>query len=43
MRNIYTYRILFGYSKLEPVELDEMELEKYIEFVVGEVRKGSQR
>jgi hypothetical protein len=27
----------------EPVELDEMELEKYIEFVEGEVRKGSQR
>jgi Tfp pilus assembly PilM family ATPase len=26
----------------EPVELDEMELEKYIEFVVREVRKGSQ-
>jgi hypothetical protein len=26
----------------EPVELDEMELEKYIEFVVKEVRKGSQ-
>jgi hypothetical protein len=25
----------------EPVELDEMELEKYIEFVVREVRKGS--
>ena len=25
----------------EPVELDEMELEKYIEFVVNEVRKGS--
>jgi hypothetical protein len=25
----------------EPVELDETELEKYIEFVVGEVRKGS--
>jgi hypothetical protein len=26
----------------EPVELDEMELEKYIEFVVREVRRGSQ-
>ena len=26
----------------EPVDLDEMELEKYIEFVVKEVRKGSQ-
>jgi hypothetical protein len=26
----------------EPVKLDEMELEKYIEFVVREVRKGSQ-
>jgi hypothetical protein len=25
----------------EPVELDEMELEKYIEFVLREVRKGS--
>ena len=25
----------------EPVELDEKELEKYIEFVVREVRKGS--
>jgi hypothetical protein len=25
----------------EPVELDELELEKYIEFVVREVRKGS--
>jgi len=25
----------------EPVELDGTELEKYIEFVVGEVRKGS--
>jgi hypothetical protein len=25
----------------EPVELDELELEKYIEFVVKEVRKGS--
>jgi hypothetical protein len=25
----------------EPVELDEMELEKYIESVVREVRKGS--
>jgi hypothetical protein len=25
----------------EPVELDEIELEKYIEFVVEEVRKGS--
>lgn len=25
----------------EPVELDELELEKYIEFVVNEVRKGS--
>ena len=24
----------------EPVELDEIELEKYIEFVVKEVRKG---
>ena len=27
----------------EPVELDEMELEKYIEFVVREVRKGSKQ
>jgi hypothetical protein len=27
----------------EPVELDEMELEKYIEFVVKEVRKGSKQ
>ena len=26
----------------EPVELDEMELEKYIEFVVKEVRKTGQ-
>ena len=26
----------------EPVELDEMELEKYIEFVVREVRKTGQ-
>jgi HAMP domain-containing protein len=26
----------------EPVELDDTELEKYIEFVVREVRKGSQ-
>jgi hypothetical protein len=26
----------------EPVELDEKELEKYIEFVVREVRKGSE-
>jgi hypothetical protein len=25
----------------EPVDLDELELEKYIEFVVKEVRKGS--
>ena len=25
----------------EPVELDKMELEKYIEFVVREVRKAS--
>ena len=25
----------------EPVELDELELEKYIEFVVKEVRKAS--
>jgi glucose-6-phosphate-specific signal transduction histidine kinase len=25
----------------EPVELDELELEKYIEFVVNEVRRGS--
>jgi hypothetical protein len=25
----------------EPVELDELELEKYIEFVVNEVKKGS--
>jgi hypothetical protein len=27
----------------EPVELDELELEKYIEFVVKEVRKASKR
>jgi hypothetical protein len=27
----------------EPVELDEMELEKYIEFVVREVRKVSKQ
>jgi hypothetical protein len=27
----------------EPVELDEMELEKYIEFAVREVRKGSKK
>jgi hypothetical protein len=26
---------------VKPVELDKMELEKYIEFVVKEVRKGS--
>jgi hypothetical protein len=26
----------------EPVELDDVELEKYIEFVVRDVRKGSQ-
>jgi hypothetical protein len=25
----------------EPVELDDLELEKYIEFVVREVRKGA--
>jgi glucose-6-phosphate-specific signal transduction histidine kinase len=28
---------------LRSVELDEIELEKYIEFVVKEVRKGSQQ
>ena len=27
----------------EPVELDELELEKYIEFVVKEVRNASRR
>jgi hypothetical protein len=27
----------------EPVELDELELEKYIEFVVKEIRKTGQR
>ncbi len=27
----------------EPVELDELELEKYVEFVVREVRKGNKQ